>query len=98
MMCSRWWYTVFVLSAVLALLRGGLATAVELTANPQDYRDKLNVLRPGDTLHLRAGTYTDGLPIAYHNGAPEAPIVISGPSEGAPAGVTTASGSTAISV
>jgi hypothetical protein len=70
---------------VLVVVRSGVTTAAELIADPADYRDKLQVLQPGDTLHLRAGTYTDGLPIAYWHGTRKAPIIISGPSEGAAA-------------
>ena len=70
---------------MLAVLAGVTASAADLTAGPEDYRVTLRTLQPGDTLQLRAGVYTDGLPIGYLHGTPEAPIIISGPSIGAPA-------------
>lgn len=35
-----------------------------LTAGPDDYRDVLETLMPGDTLQLAAGTYLRGLPVS----------------------------------
>jgi len=69
----------------LAALASVTATAADLSAGPGDYRVTLRALQPGDTLRLRAGVYTDGLPIAYLNGTQGAPIVITGPDKGAPA-------------
>ena len=71
--------------ALLAVLASVTATAADLTVGPEDYRVSLRSLQPGDTLRLRAGVYTDGLPIGYLNGTQEAPIVITGPNIGAPA-------------
>lgn len=73
------------LIAILAVLAGVTAGAADLTAGPEDYRVALRALQPGDTLQLRAGVYTDGLPIDYLSGTQEAPIVITGPVKGAPA-------------
>jgi hypothetical protein len=70
---------------MLAVLGSVTATAADLSAGPEDYRVRLRALQPGDTLQLRAGVYTDGLPIRYLNGTQEAPIVITGPNKGAPA-------------
>jgi hypothetical protein len=71
--------------AMLAVLAGVTATAADLTVGPEDYRVSLRSLKPGDTLRLRAGVYTDGLPIDYLYGTQKAPIVITGPNIGAPA-------------
>ncbi|TVR04484.1 MAG: hypothetical protein EA398_01900 [Deltaproteobacteria bacterium] len=46
-----------------------------LEAGPDDYRDVLNTLEPGDTLRLRPGIYTRGLPLR-RSGEPGACIVI----------------------
>jgi hypothetical protein len=73
------------LIAILAVLAGFTAGAADLIAGPEDYRVALRTLQPGDTLQLRAGVYTDGLPVGYLNGTREAPIVITGPNNGAPA-------------
>jgi hypothetical protein len=70
---------------MLAVLAGVTASAADLTAGPEDYRVTLRALQPGDTLQLRAGVYTDGLPIGYLHGTPEAPIIITGPNKGTPA-------------
>jgi hypothetical protein len=71
--------------AMLAILAGVTASAADLTAGPEDYRVTLRALQPGDTLRLQAGVYTDGLPIGYLRGTPEAPIIITGPNKGTPA-------------
>lgn len=71
--------------ALLAFLAGFTASAADQTAGPDDYRASLRSLQPGDTLRLRAGIYTDGLPVGYLNGTQVAPIVITGPDTGAPA-------------
>jgi hypothetical protein len=59
-------------------------------ANPGNYLSLLSTLRPGDTMVLASGTYDNpssvpGLPLFDINGAPGNPIVITGPTSGAPA-------------
>lgn len=70
---------------MFAILTGVTASAADLTAGPEDYRVTLRALQAGDTLRLQAGVYTDGLPIGYLRGTPEAPIIITGPNKGTPA-------------
>jgi hypothetical protein len=53
-----------------------------LEADSDDYRSRLDEMRPGDTLRLAPGTYTQGLPIHFKNGSPGACYVIEGPAEG----------------
>ena len=55
-----------------------------ISANPRNYRSRLSVLKPGDTLALVAGTYP-GLYISGLRGAPSRCIVISGPASAPPA-------------
>ncbi len=59
--------------------------AADYHADPTDYRDYLNTMKPGDILHLAAGDYTDGLSITDLIGQAEAPITITGPASGNPA-------------
>lgn len=59
--------------------------AATLNATPSDYRAKLGQLKPGDTLVLAAGTYTQDLNIRDLNGTPTQWITITGPQSGAPA-------------
>ncbi|MGH8726791.1 MAG: hypothetical protein ACREV9_01235 [Burkholderiales bacterium] len=59
-----------------------LAAAQEIKANPNTYRLQLKGLKPGQTLFLEPGNYTDGLPIVQLNGEKDRPIVITGPAEG----------------
>lgn len=54
-------------------------------ADPATYRSMLGLLKPGDTLSLRSGTYEDGLSITRLHGRVEEPITITGPEEGFPA-------------
>ena len=53
-----------------------------LNAGPDDYRDVLSTLEPGDTLQLAPGDYARGLPISV-SGTEGACIVIEGPTSGA---------------
>lgn len=50
--------------------------------NPSTYRDLLLTLRPGDTLSLETGTYTDGLRLHNVHGTLGAPVTIAGPALG----------------
>ena len=61
------------------------ATASELIVGPDEYLTAVRNLHPGDTLRLRAGVYTKGLPIRYINGTQDEPITITGPQTGEPA-------------
>jgi len=56
-----------------------------IDAGPEDYRQALNRLGPGDVLRLQAGVYRDGLPLRGVMGEAGRPVVIEGPAEGAPA-------------
>jgi hypothetical protein len=61
------------------------ATASELNVGPEEYLSAVRSLQPGHTLRLRAGVYTEGLPVRYLNGTQDEPITITGPRTGAPA-------------
>jgi hypothetical protein len=74
------------LAAVVALAGSGVARAATIyDATPESYRRLLGELRAGDTLSLAPGRYADGLPLHNLAGAPDLPITIAGPAEGAPA-------------
>ena len=72
-----------VAGVVLCLVGHGIARGEILEANPQNYRELVGRLRPGDTLRLAAGEYKDQLRVQRLNGEPGKPIVISGPDRGA---------------
>jgi hypothetical protein len=57
-------------------------TASTVNAGPDDYRQLLRKLAPGDYLVLAAGQYRRGLPVHGINGTADAPIVIEGPTDG----------------
>src|SRR5262249_46071956 len=73
--------------AALALLAGSCIAHAATTyeGTPDTYRGLLRELRPGDTLRLAPGRYSDGLPLHSIAGAWSNPIRIAGPAEGAPA-------------
>ncbi len=54
-------------------------------ADPSNYTGVLSTLKPGDTLNLAPGVYTQGLNITNLNGSENAWITISGPKGGQPA-------------
>lgn len=54
------------------------AWAADYPAGPDDYREYLPRLVPGDRLLLRAGDYLRGLPVHHLAGEPGRPIVIEG--------------------
>lgn len=56
-----------------------------MNGNPDNYRELLKGLQPGDTLRLAPGEYHRGLPIHRLMGTQQAPIMISGPDRGDPA-------------
>ena len=64
------------------LLLTGAARAVDYPAGPEDYRDYLPRLLPGDRLLLQPGDYTRGLPLSGLEGLAGQPIVIEGPPQG----------------
>ncbi|MGQ0614429.1 MAG: hypothetical protein ACT4PV_11900 [Planctomycetaceae bacterium] len=74
-----------VLSLLLLLVAASLAEAAGLFATPADYKTKLLALQPGDTLHLAAGDYPDGMSVSGLNGTAASWITITGPTSGAPA-------------
>lgn len=87
--------------ALLAVLLSmhALPLAAELIdAGPDDYRDKLAALKPGDTLQLAAGEYRRGLPLHELSGTRIAPIVIRGPAQGDPAVFVARAGVNTISI
>lgn len=63
-------------------LHAGMASAATYVAGPEDYRQYLDRLRPGDVLRLEPGVYRQGLPLRGLQGAPGREIVIEGPEEG----------------
>ena len=77
-------WTRFVIAAHAVILCV-TATASELVVGPDEYLDAVRNLQPGHTLRLRAGVYTEGLPIRYINGTKNEPITITGPQTGEPA-------------
>ncbi len=67
------------------LLGSAAADAKTIHANPDNYRQFLTGLAPGDTLLLESGIYKSGLNVYNLAGTKEMPIVISGPLSGPPA-------------
>ena len=59
-----------------------ITDARQYPAHPADYRSQLKKLQAGDQLLLSPGIYTQGLPIHHLKGRADAPIVITGPTEG----------------
>lgn len=64
------------------MLASWTAMAVDYRACPDDYRQYLARLQPGDRLLLEAGDYTRGLPLHRLEGKAENPIVVEGPANG----------------
>ena len=56
-----------------------------IQAGPEDYREAVARLQPGDWLQLAPGEYPRPLSLRRLQGTAEAPIVVSGPAEGDPA-------------
>ncbi|MDZ7829149.1 MAG: right-handed parallel beta-helix repeat-containing protein [Halofilum sp. (in: g-proteobacteria)] len=73
-------WTVLVLLAPVAS-----ASAAIRVVGPENYREALAGLEPGDTLALQAGDYRDGLPVHGLEGTADEPIHIAGPASGRPA-------------
>ena len=68
--------------AALILVFAQVACAAAKEAGPEEYRQALKTLQPGDTLRLRSGVYREGLPLHRLSGTADAPIVIEGPADG----------------
>ncbi len=78
--------SLWLLLVILVLLFPWYGTQAQtFSADPATYRSMLGLLKPGDTLSLRSGTYEDGLSITRLHGRAGAPIIITGPGEGFPA-------------
>ena len=60
---------------LLCVLAGGVLAA-DYRVGPEDYRDTLRRLLPGDRLQLESGDYRQGLPLRQLSGLPGRPIVI----------------------
>ena len=75
-----------------------IASATVYNANPENYRNFLPILQPGDTLALSLGTYNRGLGVHNLNGTEVAPITIMGPSSGVRAVFVAQSGSNTVSI
>lgn len=69
------------IAAFVALAAAHLADAATLNGTPDNYRTLLTQVKPGDTLVLAAGTYTQGLPLNAMAGTAELPITIRGPAD-----------------
>ena len=78
-----WMAFIAIVAAFLAASPAGAASVYQ--ASPDNYRQLLALLRPGDRLALSAGEYRDGLPAHNLSGEPGLPITISGPESGPPA-------------
>ncbi len=72
-------------SLLFVLVAASVAEAADIFATPADYKTKLPTLQAGDTLHLAAGDYPDGMTISGLNGTAASWITITGPASGAPA-------------
>lgn len=65
-----------------ALLLSPAAASFAADADPSNYTSILASLKPGETLNLAPGTYTNGLNINNLNGSEAAGIIIAGPANG----------------
>jgi hypothetical protein len=65
--------------AAISLCVAGVARATVYNGDPSNYTALLSSLRPGDTLQLASGNYTQDLSISGMNGGAGVPIIIQGP-------------------
>jgi len=68
----------------LVCLWAGWAVAADYRAGPEDYRDILPRLQPGDRLLLEPGEYRQGLPLQNLSGQAGNPIIIEAANPAAP--------------
>lgn len=85
------------LAALLVLLAPS-GWARVLIGHPENYRELLASLKPGDTLQLAPGEYRHGLRLHRIAGTRAAPIVIRGPSQGEPAVFVARRGANTVSI
>jgi hypothetical protein len=85
-----------VVAAFVAASDAGAESAYRGT--PDNYRQLIALLRPGDTLALAAGEYRDGLPAHNLAGEPGRPITIAGPEVGPSATFVARRGHATVSV
>ncbi len=85
---------------ILLVLLPSLALSAGRTINasPEDYRDLVARLKPGDTLALAPGEYRDGLRIHHLTGSAQAPILIRGPAGPRPARFIARAGANTVSI
>lgn len=76
----------------------GPPSGAVVPAGPDDYREQLEAMQPGDVLQLAAGTYEQGPPISGMNGEPGSCLVIEGPAQGAPAVFTGSSARNTVAI
>jgi hypothetical protein len=84
--------------AALLLGFAHVACAAVIDAGPEDYRQALAALQPGDILRLRPGVYREGLPLHRLSGTADEPIVVSGPAAGPPAVLMARAGHNTVSI
>ncbi len=65
-------------------LLSGMAFAADYRAGPDDYREQLRRLQPGDRLLLKSGDYRQGLPLHELSGRSGQPIIIEALNASAP--------------
>ncbi len=70
--------------AGLLCLASGMVFAADYRAGPDDYREQLRRLQPGDRLLLKAGDYRQGLPLHELSGRSGQPIIIEALNPSAP--------------
>jgi len=89
--------TILIGLALLSVASNG-ALAEIIDASPENYRNLLSALQPGDTLRLAAGEYRRGLPVYRLEGTRDAPIVVEGPAQGEPAVFIARTGANTVSI
>lgn len=83
---------------MVALTIAVATSAAQIDASPDDYADKLALLKPGDTLQLAPGEYRLGLRLHAMAGTRTAPIVIRGPNRGGAAVFIARPGANTVSI
>jgi len=73
----------WICAGVFCLL-SGMASATDYRAGPDDYREQLRRLQPGDRLLLKSGDYRQGLPLHELSGRSGQPIIIEALNASAP--------------